>query len=1004
MEQLFQGSTAVTQTPGSLSPAPPDPLGSVPYFGDYELLQKIAQGGMGVVYKARQVTLNRLVAVKLILAGHLATDSEIKRFYLEAEAIANLDHPNIVPIYEVGNHNGQHYFSMKLVEGENLAQRLAQCKSPIPHRQSASWMVQISRAVHYAHQRGILHRDLKPGNVLLDSQDIPHVADFGLAKHIVGPQATSELHTIAGTPNYMAPEQATGIGPLTTSADIYSLGVILYQLLTNRSPFSAATPQEVIQKTRQQTPSPPRQIDPSIDRDLECICLRCLEKEPANRYGSAEALAHELERWLNHEPILARPINPLERIAKWSRRRPDLAIMSLALTAAAVLGLAGVLWQWQSAETARRLAETEAFNARENLYQADMNLAQQAFDASNLGRAQSLLARHQPAPGQKDLRNFEWRFWWDRCRSDELSTLAHHSNIVSAVAFSSDSQIMATASHDRSIQLWDPATWKSTGTLPHPDAIRSIDFSPDGRYLAAGCLSGSVFLWDLAARKVLREFPCPQYSHGGAARFSPDATTLAVGDMYGLLTLWNVKSTQTIHSVRAHSRAITALAYSSDGKRLASASWDRSACIWEADSLRPLYRLTGHSDGVLCLAFSSDDQHLATGSRDNSIRIWKSSTGELSNTLNPHSAWISQLVFLPDNTTLLSASADQKIKVLNWHTGLETTTLSGHLGEVWALALSPNRQWLISGGKDYSVRAWPAQPKPKPPNHRPLSSRSDYGFSISDDASTFVAWNEQGSTLVWNADTLEEIAKLPIPATGVACGAVSPTGHLLASAGADGVVKLWNSTSQKPFAEFSTGTHSIHELKFSRNGSQLAAVNTDQTIGIWNIATQQPGPSFPGPSKTVLNLCFSPDDSLLAVASLDWTTTLYDLPNQRIRAVLREHAGEVFGLAFSPDGKTLATASWDGSVKIWDATLGKSILTLKGQALSAHSVAFSPDGQRLATGTGAGLIKLWNLATAQEVSTLTGHRGFVTRLAFSPNGDRLVSASGDAVLVWRAPK
>jgi tRNA A-37 threonylcarbamoyl transferase component Bud32 len=312
-------------------PAATAPSGALRYFGDYELLEEIARGGMGVVYKARQVSPNRIVALKMILAGRFASADDVRRFRTEAEAAANLDHPNIVPIYEVGEHQGQQYFSMKLIEGGSLAQAISSRLSAVSQNETAKWIAAVAQAVHYAHQRGILHRDLKPGNVLLDKAGQPYVTDFGLAKRIAGDSKLTQSGAIIGTPSYMPPEQARGEKGLSVAADVYSIGAILYELLTGRPPFQAATPLDTVLQLIEKEPDHPRAINSRADRDLSAIAMKCLHKSPGNRYESAAELADDLDRWTRGEATKARPPSLAGQALRWLRRNAAAAFWTIAL-------------------------------------------------------------------------------------------------------------------------------------------------------------------------------------------------------------------------------------------------------------------------------------------------------------------------------------------------------------------------------------------------------------------------------------------------------------------------------------------------------------------------------------------------------------------------------------------------------------------------------------------------------------------------------------------------
>jgi len=417
----------VTTDPG---PAPQGdgpalPRGTrVRYFGDYELIHELGRGGMGSVYRARQISLNRPVALKMILAGRFASDDDLRRFQNEAEAVATLDHPHIVPILEVGDHDGQRYFSMRLIAGAGLDRRLdAYVADPTA---AARLMVPVAEAIHHAHQRGILHRDLKPANILVDAQDQPHVTDFGLARRVETDSGLTQSGALVGTPAYMAPEQASGRrGAVTTLTDVYGLGAIFYAVLTGRPPLRGDTVLETLDRVRNRAPDPPSKLNRKVPRDLEVICLKCLEKDPRRRYGSASELAADLRRWLSGEPIMARPVPAWERAVLWAKRRPAVAGLLSLSVAALIVFIGGGAWfnrQLRASNTAlrgaltdattqRNLATTQRDLALRRLYGIRVHQAHEAWDRDDLGLARATLESLLPGHNDGlDLRGFEWHY------------------------------------------------------------------------------------------------------------------------------------------------------------------------------------------------------------------------------------------------------------------------------------------------------------------------------------------------------------------------------------------------------------------------------------------------------------------------------------------------------------------------------------------------------------------------------------------------------------------
>jgi len=390
-----------TAAHGQVASAGPDQAEPVRvrYFGDYEIVREIARGGMGVVFQARQVSLNRLVALKMILAGQLADETDIRRFHTEAEAAANLDHPGIVPIFEVGQHEGQHYFSMGFVEGQSLSQRIA--SGPLPAGEAAELIRRVADAIEYAHQRGVIHRDLKPANILLDRNGNPRVTDFGLAKKVQGDSGLTGSGQIMGTPSYMPLEQAGGKrGEVGPPADVYALGATLYCLLSGKPPFQAATVMDTVLQVIGDEPVPPRRLNPSVPRDLETICLKCLEKDPARRYASAAALGEDLRRFLAGEPISARPVGQTERAWRWSRRNPLAAALITLVVLLTTAGTATITALWLRAETQRRAAIAAGLRAEQSREEAlaasrrAEKSREEAVAAGQRAEANAATARH----------------------------------------------------------------------------------------------------------------------------------------------------------------------------------------------------------------------------------------------------------------------------------------------------------------------------------------------------------------------------------------------------------------------------------------------------------------------------------------------------------------------------------------------------------------------------------------------------------------------------------
>jgi WD40 repeat protein/Flp pilus assembly protein TadD/tRNA A-37 threonylcarbamoyl transferase component Bud32 len=1039
-------------------PAPPRTGGDTrpwPCLPDYEIQTELGRGAMAVVYQARQVSLNRTVAVKMILDRQLADAADVRRFRTEAENVARLDHPHIVPIYEVGEHQGQHFFSTKLMEGGSLAASLpAYAAQP---KKAAQLLATVARAVHHAHQRGILHRDLKPANILLDAEGQPHVTDFGLAKRIEGEGSLEVSGAIVGTPAYMAPEQATAQKSVSTAADIYGLGAVLYALLTGVPPFQGDNVLDILRQVVEREPTPPRALNARVDRDLETICLKCLTKDTARRYRSAEELADDLERWLRQEPILARPVGRGERLWRWCRRNPALAAASgLALVggvAAVAVSISFAIYQSRAAKDVRgalHKMESErdraASRLAENYRDRGLVACTKDEDAA-LGLHWICRAIETVPANDADFREAiqtQWEFWKNQVPHLQ-HIFSHQADFSGAVAcaFSPDGKAVLAAGSNE-VRLWSAATGKELipplRHLRYLGKIKAVAFSPDGKailtggdYWENGKSVGETRLWSVATGQELF-WPLRHPQEVTAVAFSPDGKTLLTGNGIGHggeVRLWSAATGEAL-SPPLRYRDITAVAFSPDGKAVLTGSRDGTARLWDVATHRELNPAYDHPGPVRVVAFNRDGKAVLSSSNDRTVRLWSAVTGkELISPIH-HKGEVKTAAFSPDGQTVVTTNGTE-VRLWSAATGKERTPPLRHNAPVSAVAFSPDAQAVLTASADRTARLWSAT------TGQALSARLRhqgpvYAVAFSPNGKAFLTGEAYSENRKWTihirlwavprGQALTPPLRHQYPVKKVA---FSPDGQAVLTGSGDyskktGEVRLWSAATGKALSLPLHHPAPVNTVAFTPDGKAFLTV-AGKEARVWSAVTgkalspplRHPGGFISavaqwdaGTAKALIPALrhhrVSPDGKAMLTISAHGRYQTARLRStatgQELTAPLRHH-GNVNTAAFSPDGQAMLTAGDDGTAQLWAVSTGQALtLPLRHQQAVRH-VAFSPSGKVILTGAG-NEAHLWSAATGQALTPTLRHQDQVSALAFSPNGRVILTGAGNEAHLWSA--
>jgi len=1011
-------------------------------IGNYQILGEIGRGGMGVVYRARQANLSRIVALKMILAGEHAGLRERARLRNEAQAAAQLMHPNVVQIFEIGEHEGLPFLAMEYVAGGNLTRTLR--AMPQAFRWSARLTETMARAIHVAHQRGIVHRDLNPSNILIALDGTPKISDFGLAKFLVDDRGLSLSGVILGTPSYMAPEQVSGngqtIGPAT---DVYALGALLYEMLTGAAPFRGFTPMETLCQVLEAELVPPSRLRHGVPEDLETICLKCLDRDPARRYSSAEDLAEDLRLYQENQPIRARRTSKFHQALQWTHRQPQAAgllglCFLLLFTLLGVVIAYGLYVTKQNRVSEQNLSRTmkmkneiaierekfkdEASTASRRTYDAQLFQVKRSIDSGQIELAQELF---QPvAAAAKHPAGFELHYL-SRLLERAAWLLTGHGGNVSCLAVSRREGTLVSGDSSGQVIVWDfdrrsPRYCQGKQKAPVSKvAIVAGEGTRRGIVAglsAAGDASMELRLWDTATGVLITTL------HSGLLRdpdiqFSPDGTLLNLRGLSpdnheGHSYIWKLNSASPPAQPSASIPGSFKQVFSPDSKLLAVGGGDgtvRLHVMADDGNVHEPPALEQRPGGrVTALAFSRDGRRLAAGRQDHGLTVWEVATGRIVAHYADQDGPIVFVDFCLDGKALVGCEGT----TILWTRPLDQPgprrLLPGVRNQINSVCLSSDGRLLAAAGRNHPVFIWNLSSGTKERSYL-ANSRPVEQVEFTPDNKSLILRCKDRQIRVWRfLDTPDLKHSLPGHPTEAWALAFSHDGSLLASGSDDNTIKLWDVDSEHELLTLQGHSQTVTALAFFQSVDRLASVSLDGKIILWDLTRTGPDGRQIRASSSVLHayddhlraVSVSPDNQHLAAAGTGEVIHIWDIAEREVQFDLAGHTSPIYALAYSQNPWVLASASADHTVRRWDPHSGTENDQNRFPG-AMFSVAFSADGRQMAASGEPRKVTLWSMDSWEITATMAGHPMTVRSVAFSPDFKTIATGCDDEqVRLW----